>query len=111
LVVQGDLFLDIVIVFAVAFLGSLTARVFRLPVLLGYLVAGMVIGPHVLEVVSNLETVHTLAEFGVILLLFAVGVEVSFRDVSKLRNIAVFGGIVQIAATVGLGFGIGTLLG
>jgi len=110
-VVQGDLFLDIVIVFAVAFLGSLTARVFRLPVLLGYLVAGMVIGPHVLEVISNLETVHTLAEFGVILLLFAVGVEVSFRDVSKLRNIAVFGGIVQIAATVGLGFGIGTLLG
>jgi CPA2 family monovalent cation:H+ antiporter-2 len=110
-VVENDLFLDIVIVFAVAFIGSLTARALRLPVLLGYLVAGMVIGPHVLEVVGNLETVQTLAEFGVILLLFAVGVEVSFRDVTKLRNVAVFGGIAQILATVGLGYGIGTLLG
>jgi len=110
-VVQGDLFLDIVIVFAVAFSGSLTARVFRLPVLLGYLLGGIVIGPHVLEVVSNLETVHTLAEFGVILLLFAVGVEVSFRDVTKLRNIAVFGGIAQILATIAIGYGVGMLLG
>ena len=111
MVVESDLFRDIVIVFAVAFIGSLTARTLRLPVLLGYLVAGMVIGPHVLEVVGNLETVQTLAEFGVILLLFAVGVEVSFRDVTKLRNVAVFGGIIQILATVGLGYGIGTLLG
>ena len=109
--VQGDLFLDIVIVFAVAFLGSLAARALRLPVLLGYLVGGMVIGPHVLEVVSNQETVQTLAEFGVVLLLFAVGVEVSFRDVTKLRNVAVFGGIAQIMATIGLGYGIGLLLG
>lgn len=111
MVVENDLFRDIVIVFAVAFIGSLTARTLRLPVLLGYLVAGMVIGPHVLEVVGNLETVQTLAEFGVILLLFAVGVEVSFRDVTKLRNVAVFGGIIQILGTVGLGYGIGTLLG
>ena len=111
MVVESDLFRDIVIVFVVAFIGSLTARTLRLPVLLGYLVAGMVIGPHVLEVVGNLETVQTLAEFGVILLLFAVGVEVSFRDVTKLRNVAVFGGIIQILATVGLGYGIGTLLG
>ncbi len=111
MVVENDLFLDIVIVFAVAFLGSLTARALRLPVLLGYLVGGMVIGPHALEVVGNQETVQTLAEFGVILLLFAVGVEVSFRDVTKLRNIAVFGGIAQILATIGLGYGIGTLLG
>ena len=111
LVVESDLFRDIVIVFAVAFIGSLTARCLRLPVLLGYLVAGMMIGPHVLEVVGNLETVQTLAEFGVILLLFAVGVEVSFRDVTKLRNVAVFGGIIQILATVGLGYGIGIFLG
>lgn len=111
MVVQGDLFLDIVIVFAIAFVGSLTARAFRLPVLLGYLVGGMVIGPHVLERIEDVETVQTLAEFGVILLLFSVGVEVSFRDVTKLRNIAVFGGIAQIMATVGLGYGIGTLLG
>ncbi|MDE2968655.1 MAG: cation:proton antiporter, partial [Chloroflexota bacterium] len=82
----------------------------RLPVIVGYLAAGMIIGPHVLEVIGNQETVESLAEFGVILLLFAVGVEVSFRDVVKLRNIAVFGTLAQIACMGAIGYGVGLLL-
>ena len=104
------LFQDIVVVFAVAFAGSLAARLLRLPVIVGYLAAGMIIGPHVLEVIGNQETVESLAEFGVILLLFAVGVEVSFRDVVKLRNIAVFGTLAQIACMGAIGYGVGLLL-
>ena len=105
-----SLFLDIVVIFAAAFAGSLIARLLRLPVIVGYLAAGMIIGPHVLEVIGNQETVESLAEFGVILLLFAVGVEVSFRDVVKLRNIAVFGTLVQIACMGALGYGVGLVL-
>ena len=105
------LFQDIVIVFAAAFAGSLGARLLRLPVIVGYLAAGMIIGPHVLEVIGNQQTVESLAEFGVILLLFAVGVEVSFRDVVKLRNIAVFGTLAQIACMGAIGYGVGYLLG
>ncbi len=106
-----NLFWDIVIIFAVAFAGSLVARLFRLPVLVGYLAGGMIIGPHVLGVIGNQETVESLAEFGVVLLLFAVGVEVSFRDVVKLRNIAVFGTLAQITSLGAIGFGVGRLLG
>ncbi len=106
-----SLFWDIVIIFAAAFAGSLAARLLRLPVIVGYLAAGMIIGPHVLEVIGNQETVESLAEFGVILLLFAVGVEVSFRDVAKLRNIAVFGTLAQIACMGAIGYGVALLLG
>ncbi|MDE2899964.1 MAG: cation:proton antiporter [Chloroflexota bacterium] len=105
-----SLFWDIVIIFVAAFAGSLVARLLRLPVIVGYLAAGMIIGPHVLEVIGNQETVESLAEFGVILLLFAVGVEVSFRDVVKLRNIAVFGTLAQIACMGAIGYGVGLLL-
>lgn len=105
-----SLFWDIVIIFAVAFAGSLAARLLRLPVIVGYLAAGMIIGPHGLEIIGNQETVESLAEFGVILLLFAVGVEVSFRDVVKLRNIAVFGTLLQIACMGAIGYGVGYLL-
>ncbi len=105
-----SLFWDIVIIFTAAFAGSLAARLLRLPVIVGYLAAGMIIGPHVLEVIGNQETVESLAEFGVILLLFAVGVEVSFRDVVKLRNIAVFGTLAQIACMGAIGYGVGLLL-
>lgn len=104
------LFWDIVIIFAAAFAGSLTARLLRLPIIVGYLAAGMIIGPHVLEVIGNQETVESLAEFGVILLLFTIGVEVSFRDVVKLRNIAVFGTLAQIACMGAIGYGVGLLL-
>ena len=105
-----SLFLDIVVIFAAAFAGSLIARLLRLPVIVGYLAAGMIIGPHVLEVIGNQETVESLAEFGVILLLFAVGVEVSFRDVVKLRNIAVFGTLLQITCMGAIGYGVALLL-
>ena len=105
------LFWDIVIIFAAAFVGSLAARLLRLPMLVGYLAAGMIIGPHMLEVIGNQATVESLAEFGVILLLFAVGVEVSFRDVVKLRNIAVFGTLAQIGLMGAIGYGVGRLLG
>ena len=105
------LFWDIVIIFAAAFVGSLAARLLRLPMLVGYLAAGMIIGPHMLEVIGNQATVESLAEFGVILLLFAVGVEVSFRDVVKLRNIAVFGTLAQIGLMGSIGYGVGRLLG
>lgn len=105
-----SLFWDIVIIFAAAFAGSLAARLLRLPVIVGYLAAGMIIGPHVLEVIGNQQTVESLAEFGVILLLFAVGVEVSFRDVVKLRNIAIFGTLAQVACMGAIGYGVALLL-
>ena len=100
--VEGGLFLDIVIIFGAAFLGGLLARIMRLPILLGYLIAGIVIGPHALQFIGNLDEVQTLAEFGVILLLFAVGIEVSFRELRDLGKSVIVIAIGQIFVTIGI---------
>ena len=109
--IEADLFADIVIIFVAAFLGGLAARMARFPLILGYLAVGMIIGPNALEVVGNTETVRTLAEFGVILLLFAVGIEVSFADLRRMGRMVVLGGLAQIAGTAGAGYAVGLLLG
>ncbi|MCE2462735.1 MAG: cation:proton antiporter, partial [Dehalococcoidia bacterium] len=108
--IEGELFTDIVIIFVAAFLGGMVARVLRFPILLGFLAVGMVIGPHSLEVVGNVETVTTLAEFGVILLLFAVGIEVSFRDLRRLGKVVALGGLAQIVGTSAIAYFIGVHL-
>ena len=108
---HGSLFLDIVIILASGFAGGIIARQFRFPILLGYLVAGAIVGPHVLGAVGNLEEVRTLAEFGVVLLLFEVGVEVSLRELRRAGRVIVLGGIVQLLATIGLMYPLALYLG
>ena len=109
--IEANLFSDIVILFAAAFVGSTVARLLRLPSLLGYLGVGMLVGPHALQLVSNVETVRTLAEFGVVLMLFAVGVEVSAADLRRLGHRVILAGTVQIVGTMAAGYGLGVLLG
>ena len=108
---QTDLFLDIVYVFVAAFAGGLGARALKLPALLGYLVAGIAVGPHALGLIGNAEDVQTIAGFGVVLLLFAVGVEISMVDLARVgrRVLAVGGG--QILGTMAAGYAIGLALG
>ena len=108
---DNSLFLDIATVIAAAAAGGLAARLARFPVLLGYIVVGMIMGPHGLEAVGDVESVRTLAEFGVVLLLFAVGVEVSFRDLRKMGKAVVLGGVLQVIAVVGLAYPLGFGLG
>ncbi len=106
-----ELFDDIVVILVAAGVGGLSARLLRLPPIIGYLVAGAIVGPHALGMVTQLEDVQTLAEFGVILLLFAVGVEISLTDLRRLgwRVLVASGG--QITLTIAVGYGIGTALG
>lgn len=109
--VETGLFLDIVIIIGAAFLGGLSARIVRLPILLGYLVAGIIIGPHGLQIIGGLQEVQTVAEFGVILLLFAIGIEVSFRELRDLGKSIIIIAIGQILVTIGVAFVIGILIG
>ena len=82
-----------------------------MPPIIGYLVAGAVVGPHALALVTQLEDVQTLAEFGVILLLFAVGVEISLSDLRRLGWRVLVASVGQISLTIAVGYGIGTALG
>ena len=93
---EADLFTDIVVVFVAAFIGGWLARLLRLPTLLGYLAVGVAIGPHAFELIDNVDSVQTLAELGVVLLLFAVGVEISTADLRRLGHRVTVAGLGQL---------------
>ncbi|MEA5570272.1 cation:proton antiporter [Calothrix sp. UHCC 0171] len=95
------LIIDLVSVLAVAACGGLIAALLRQPVLLGYLIGGMVVGPTGLGLIKELIQVETLAQFGVAFLLFALGVEFSFAELKKVQAIALGGGGLQISLTIG----------
>jgi CPA2 family monovalent cation:H+ antiporter-2 len=100
--VQEDfrLIVDLVIVLAAAAGGGLLAALLRQPVLLGYLVAGAIVGPAGLGLVKELIQVETLAQFGAAFLLFALGVEFSFTELRKVQGISLGGGGLQILSTI-----------
>jgi CPA2 family monovalent cation:H+ antiporter-2 len=99
---------DIVLIVVAGFFGGLLAHRLGQPLLVGYILAGVLIGPHTAgPTVVAIHDVELLAEIGVALLLFALGLEVSFRDLAAVRRIALIGGPLQIALTALLGYGIG----
>jgi CPA2 family monovalent cation:H+ antiporter-2 len=108
---EASLFNDIVIIFVAAFVGGALARMVRLPTLLGYMVVGAAVGPHALGIISNVDAVRTLAEVGVVLLLFAVGVELSPADLRQMGRRVVVAGSGQLVITGAAGFLAGLALG
>src|SRR5262245_61877126 len=77
-------------------------RSLRLPALIGYLATGLALGPHALGVVSDRAETHRLAEFGVVFLMFSIGLEFSLSKLKSMRRL-VFGlGFAQVAATMAL---------
>ena len=91
-------------------LGFLAARV-KLPALVGYLLAGILIGPSTPGFVANVEIAGQLAEIGVMLLMFGVGLHFSLDDLLAVRKIALPGAVVQMAVATGLGASIAAAWG
>jgi CPA2 family monovalent cation:H+ antiporter-2 len=89
-----------------AFLGGLLVQRLGLPTIVGYLLAGVAIGPFTPGYVSDPATINQLAELGIIFLMFGVGVHFSFADLWKVRDIAIIGTLGQMATMLGLGFGL-----
>src|SRR6187402_768316 len=101
----------IVIGLVLAFvLGSLAHRIKASP-LVGYLLAGVLIGPFTPGYIADQHLADQLAEIGVILLMFGVGLHFSLKDLLSVRAIAIPGAVVQIAVATGLGIALGRLLG
>jgi len=94
-----------------AFLFGLMAQRLRLPLIAGYLFAGVAIGPFTPGYVANAEIAAELAEMGVILLMFGVGLHFSLRDLMAVRAIAIPGALGQILCAVTFGTGAGWFLG
>jgi len=91
-------------------MGFVAARL-RLPALVGYLIAGIIIGPATPGFVADIELSNQLAEIGVMLLMFGVGLHFSLDDLLAVRRIALPGAIVQIAVATLLGIGVTALWG
>jgi monovalent cation:H+ antiporter-2, CPA2 family len=89
-----------------ALVGGYIASRLRLPPLVGYLIAGIVVGPFTPGFVADRELAPQLAEIGVILLMFGVGLHFSIRDLLAVRKIAIPGALVQIALSVALTCGL-----
>ena len=94
-----------------AFVLGAVANRLRLPPTLGYLIAGIAIGPHTFGFGADVAHATTLGEFGLILLMFGVGLHFSLRDVLAVRAVALAGAVAQIAVATALGLGLALLLG
>jgi monovalent cation:H+ antiporter-2, CPA2 family len=83
----------------------------RLSPIVGYIVAGIVIGPFTPGFVGDAEIVGALAEIGVIFLMFAIGAQISLPDLARVGRLAISGAVSQVLIVIGLGYGIGLAIG
>ncbi|MBS1261782.1 MAG: Glutathione-regulated potassium-efflux system protein KefC [Calditrichaeota bacterium] len=105
-----DLFTGLFVLFAVAFAAAVLMRVLRLPALIGFLLAGVVAGPSGLHLLEE-EGVRALAELGVVLLLFTIGLELSVKQLWELRREALIGGGLQLALTAAIAAAVSAAFG
>lgn len=108
-----DFLQDLSVVLIVAAMATILFRQLKQPVVLGYILAGVIIGPHTppFQLISNEYNIETLAELGVIFLMFTLGLEFSFRKLKKVGATASLAAILEIIVLVWAGYEIGGLFG
>lgn len=103
---------DIAIIVVAGLVGGLIAQRLKQPLLLGYILAGILVGPFTAgPTVSEIHDIELLAEIGVALLLFALGLEFSLKELEPVRHVALIGTPIQIFLTMAFGYGIGQMFG
>lgn len=108
---HSDIFTEPAVLFLTATVSLILFRLIKIPAVVGYLAAGMLIGPYGFGLLENYHQIHTIAEVGVILLLFTIGLEVSPTRLWSLKREALLGGHLQVILTAGLSGGIAYLMG
>jgi CPA2 family monovalent cation:H+ antiporter-2 len=104
---------DLAVVMMVAGFVTVIFHALKLPVVLGYILAGMLIGPHTppFPFVTDEKTIHTLAELGVVFLMFSLGLEFSLRKLRRVGLMALIAAALEIVLMLGLGYQIGRWFG
>src|SRR6056297_1538143 len=101
---------DIAIIVVAGLIGGLVAQRIKQPLILGYILVGVMVGPFTGGVtISNIHDIELLAEIGVALLLFALGLEFSLKELKPVGRIALIGTPIQMLLSILLGFGIGKM--
>jgi len=93
---------DIVLILGMAIVITFIFHKLRIPNIIGLLLTGVLVGPHGISVISNVHEVEILAEIGVILLLFTIGIEFSLKSLVKIRKILLIGGSFQVIVTIAI---------
>lgn len=105
-------FRDLATVFVAAMVGGAIAWVARQPLILGYVLGGIAIGPFTPgPSISELHTFELFAEIGVVLLMFSIGIEFSVKDLLRVKWVALVGGPLGILMSIGLTVGVGAIIG
>jgi CPA2 family monovalent cation:H+ antiporter-2 len=108
---ENELLRDLVVIFAVAVVIVGLLRRVGIPSIAGFIFAGIFVGPNVLAIVDDVHEVEVLAEVGVALLLFGIGLELSFDRVRRLWRLVLMGGALQVVATGAAAFAVFRWLG
>lgn len=103
--------IDVLIIFAVAIPVVLLFHRMKLPPMVGFLVTGTLIGPTGIGLIKDAEQIQRLAEIGVTLILFSAGLEFSFKNLKSIKRYGLYGGVLQVVATIGAGLLMGILMG
>ena len=93
---------DIVVIFALATLVNFLFARIKAPTIIGYLITGIIAGPYLLSLVEGKNDIELMAEVGIILLLFTIGMEFSLNHLMRIRRIVFFGGLLQVSITAGV---------
>jgi CPA2 family monovalent cation:H+ antiporter-2 len=101
---------DIVTIFSLSILVLLICHWVKLPAIVGFIFTGVLCGPHGMALIEAESDVQVMAQLGIILLLFSVGMEFSFKKILEYKRYFLIGGISQVGLTVLLGFLIGLIL-
>ncbi|MDP3921035.1 MAG: cation:proton antiporter [Candidatus Omnitrophota bacterium] len=95
---------EFILVLITATIVAVTFERLRLPSILGFLIAGVIVGPHGFGILTDSGRIHQMAELGVMLLMLTIGLEFSMDRMRGLKNLAVFGGTLQILLSILVGF-------
>ena len=107
---DGNLLVGLGVVLVVATILAFIASKLKQPTLIAYIIAGLVLGPVGLGLITEQESINALAELGVAFLLFSAGLELDTRKLKTAGTATLIGGVIQIIASFGLGYAIGVYL-
>lgn len=96
---------EFLIILVIATLAAITFERFRLSSILGFLLSGVIIGPHGLGLLTDSDRIHQLAEIGVVLLMLTIGLEFSYNRFRGMQKLALAGGGLQILISIAIGLG------
>jgi len=106
-----QVFIQLAIILFTAFVVSYIVRVFKQPVIVGYIITGIIISPFILKMGASQEIIHIFSQFGIAFLLFIVGLHLNPKIIKEIGTASLLVGLAQITLTFALGFFVSTLIG